>query len=143
MLDQLQPCKSSNSCTSADPTDEAALLHFPPTASMRPTVHAEICYPCRIDTHHSAISWFRWKSDYSDLDGCIGTIQAKGGVGTFYADAVNVAQSDLTTNARPGAQNVLILLSDGEANASSSNVPGGEASNQCRQAVHGSADGDP
>jgi Flp pilus assembly protein TadG len=47
------------------------------------------------------------------LSGCL---QAKGGEGTFYAQAVSAAQSALQTEGSSTAQNVIILLSDGEAN---------------------------
>lgn len=135
MLSELQPCQASNSCSTTDPIDKAALLHFPPTASMPTSGACSNLSP--VPYSNSPLSYFLvpLESNYTDLNNCIGTIQAKGGVGTFYADAIKAAQNDLIANTRSGAQNVMILLSDGEANARSSNVPSGEASNQCQQAV--------
>jgi Flp pilus assembly protein TadG len=52
----------------------------------------------------------------SGVTGCSG-IQAPGGFGTFYADAITAAQTDLTTNGRAGVQKAIIILSDGDANA--------------------------
>jgi hypothetical protein len=47
-------------------------------------------------------------------------MSAKGGDGTYYAGAIYAAQSALTAeqSANSGSQNVMIILSDGEANAS-------------------------
>lgn len=49
----------------------------------------------------------------SSLTGCLA---APGGEGTFYADAISAAQTALTSEGSTSAQNVIILLSDGEAN---------------------------
>jgi hypothetical protein len=65
---------------------------------------------------------------------CAG-LQAKGGYGTYYADVIADAQSYLTANGRSGAQKVIVFLSDGDANASSSNMPSGKATNQCHEAI--------
>ncbi|HET6607545.1 MAG TPA: pilus assembly protein TadG-related protein [Rhodopila sp.] len=67
--------------------------------------------------------------------GCTQGLDAQGGVGTYYADAITTAQNALTASGTPGAQNVIILLSDGDANAKSSNMPSGKASNQCHAAI--------
>jgi Flp pilus assembly protein TadG len=50
--------------------------------------------------------------------GCSG-LAAPGGEGTFYAQVIYQAQSDLAAeqNANPNAQNVMIILSDGDATA--------------------------
>jgi Putative Flp pilus-assembly TadE/G-like/von Willebrand factor type A domain len=75
---------------------------------------------------------------------CTG-MQAKGGVSTFYAGAIYTAQQYLEANARPNAQNVIVLLSDGDANggnmsASSkylnSNGTYPSAIDQCQQAIN-------
>jgi len=52
--------------------------------------------------------------------GCTG-IQAKGGEGTYYAQAIYAAQAALIAQqaANPGSQNVMIILGDGDMNASS------------------------
>jgi Flp pilus assembly protein TadG len=64
--------------------------------------------------------------------GCPG-VQAPGGLGTYYAAAITAAQSALTANARSGATNVIVLVSDGDA--SSGSMGSLSASNQCKQAV--------
>jgi hypothetical protein len=80
--------------------------------------------------------------------GCTG-IAAPGGQGTYYAGAIYAAQSALVAEkaANPGSQNVMILISDGDASASSSalatGTPGYSATSgiypsikqQCHQAV--------
>jgi hypothetical protein len=76
----------------------------------------------------------------SDLIGCLNTLASPGGFGTFYADAILIAQQNLVASARANTRNVIILLSDGAANASPSNmVAQGTTSpsskNQCLQAV--------
>jgi Flp pilus assembly protein TadG len=62
-------------------------------------------------------------------------LSAVGGVGTYYADVITAAQSALVASHQAGQQNVIVFLGDGDASASSSKVPPGKASNQCRQAV--------
>jgi hypothetical protein len=81
------------------------------------------------------------------VSGCAGII-AKGGVGTFFADAITQAQTLLTSTGRPNVQKAIILLSDGDAGAQSAvdisgkkltNMPTGTVlgttSNQCRHAI--------
>jgi von Willebrand factor type A domain len=75
------------------------------------------------------------KAARGGVSGCQQGLDAVGGVSTFYADAITAAQAALASSGRPTAQKVIILLSDGDANASSSNVPAGKANNQCRQAI--------
>ncbi|HEY4028928.1 MAG TPA: pilus assembly protein TadG-related protein [Caulobacteraceae bacterium] len=64
-------------------------------------------------------------------------IQAVGGVGTFFGDAVTAAQYQLqhSSNAVRGAQNVIVILSDGDAGATSANVGASKYADQCKQAV--------
>jgi len=73
-------------------------------------------------------------------------MQTPGGDGTYYAGAIYAAQSSLIAaqNANPGSQNIMIILSDGDANASSSKITGssklsgnvyGSANDQCHQAI--------
>ncbi len=79
-----------------------------------------------------------------------GGLQTPGGDGTFYAGAVYAAQSSLMAAqaANPGSQNIMIILSDGDANAQSgkmvtaSGTNVGHAGNiypslddQCHQAI--------
>jgi hypothetical protein len=58
--------------------------------------------------------------------GCTG-LQAIGGDGTFYAQAIYQAQTLLAAEktANPGSKNVLILLSDGDSNSTCSGSSGG------------------
>jgi Putative Tad-like Flp pilus-assembly len=70
---------------------------------------------------------------------CNAGLAAVGGVGTYYADVITAAQSALTANGRTGVQKVIIFLSDGDASASSSNMPTGKASNQCHEGINAAA----
>jgi hypothetical protein len=69
---------------------------------------------------------------------------APGGEGTFFAGAIYAAQASLYAQQQSNkAQNIMIILSDGDANAASSAMPGASTSsgvypstkNQCQQAV--------
>ncbi len=62
-------------------------------------------------------------------------VQAPGGVGTYYADVIKAAQAALVSTQKSGQKNVLIFLSDGDANASSSKMLSTKATNQCHQAI--------
>ena len=70
--------------------------------------------------------------------GC-GGVKAIGGVGTYFADAIAAAQAQLAaanpTPSASGIENLMFVVSDGDAGASSSNMPSGKANNQCQQAV--------
>jgi Flp pilus assembly protein TadG len=68
------------------------------------------------------------------VSGCQG-LQAPGGFGTFYADAITAAQTDLTANGRPGVQKVIILMSDGDSNASTGNMLSTKVHQQCHEAI--------
>lgn len=72
-------------------------------------------------------------------------LQAVGGMGTYYAGAFQMAQSYLAVQSatRPNSQNVIVLLSDGDANATSTNMPNASKTSgtypssidQCHQAI--------
>jgi Flp pilus assembly protein TadG len=64
-------------------------------------------------------------------NGVTGCLKAPGGEGTFYAQAISAAQTALQSEGSSTAQNVIILLSDGEANATSSNMDPTYASTAC------------
>jgi hypothetical protein len=76
--------------------------------------------------------------------GCTG-MRAVGGAGTFYAQSIYSAQSYLASESTsyPNAQNVLIILSDGDSNATSTHMPGASTTSgtypstiqQCHQAI--------
>ncbi len=65
--------------------------------------------------------------------GCAG-LQAIGGVGTYYAQVIYAAQAALVAEQAlfPTSQNVIILLSDGDANATSADMPGPQHSSGSR-----------
>jgi len=64
--------------------------------------------------------------------GCTQGLDDVGGLGTFYADAITAAQAILAdpANIRPGATNVIVLLSDGDANGNSAGT-----NNECHLAI--------
>ena len=68
------------------------------------------------------------------VSGCVG-LQAIGGVGTYFADAISAAQEEMRTRGRPEAQKVIVFLSDGDAGASSANISTSKYASQCRQGV--------
>ena len=80
--------------------------------------------------------------------GCNG-LQAVGGYGTYYAGVIYAAQAALVAESKvnPGAQNVIIILSDGDASASSSDMPKASTTSgtyvstvqECAQAVTAAA----
>jgi hypothetical protein len=67
--------------------------------------------------------------------GCSQGLDAVGGVKTYFADAITAAQNALVTNGTPDAQNVIILLSDGDANALTPNIAATKATNECHAAI--------
>lgn len=71
--------------------------------------------------------------------GCSSGVAAPGGQGTFYAGAIDVAQAQLVANSRANTKNVMIILSDGDASASTTQMGGTVTSypstQQCHQAV--------
>lgn len=67
--------------------------------------------------------------------GCGQGIAAIGGVGTFYADAITAAQTELATNGRANVQKAIVLLGDGDANASSTDMDTAKKTNQCHLAI--------
>ena len=80
--------------------------------------------------------------------GCSGMADP-GGEGTYYAGAIYAAEAALNAEqvANPGSQNVLILISDGDASASSSAMAGASTTSgtypstkqQCHQAINAAA----
>ena len=76
--------------------------------------------------------------------GCSG-MQAIGGYGTYYAQVIYAAQAALVTEQTsfPTSQNVLILLSDGDASATATDMPGSSKTSgvymssvqECHQAI--------
>lgn len=67
-------------------------------------------------------------SGFSDgTPGCAG-MRTQNNIGTYYADAIKAAQTELETNGAPNGQNAIVLLSDGDANQ-------GPSTYQCQRAV--------
>jgi len=72
-----------------------------------------------------------------------GCLKTPGGLGTYYADAITAAQSALVAEhaarvaaSQPGGQNVIVLLTDGNATSSSTQMgPLRSTSNECAAAV--------
>jgi Flp pilus assembly protein TadG len=69
-------------------------------------------------------------------------LQSVGGAGTYYASTIEQAQAALVAAndalvaaGQQPRQNVLMILSDGDANASSSNMDSAKLRNQCQQGV--------
>jgi hypothetical protein len=72
-------------------------------------------------------------------------LQAIGGKSTYYAQVIRMAQASLAAqlSANPNSQNVLVILSDGDAEASSTDMPGASTSSkvymstkqECHQAI--------
>jgi len=72
-------------------------------------------------------------------------LQVIGGYGTYYAQAITSAQAALVAEqiSFPGSKNVMIILSDGDASASSSDMPGSSptsgtymsSAQECHQAI--------
>jgi hypothetical protein len=72
-------------------------------------------------------------------------LQVVGGYGTYYAQVITAAQAQLVSeqSSFPTSQNVMILISDGDANATSAHMPGASTTSgtymstiqQCHQAI--------
>jgi len=89
----------------------------------------------RISATATTLSASSYLAKAAAAPGCTPGIQAIGGFGTYYADAITAAQTALAANGRPTIQKVIILLTDGDANASSSNMPSAKKNNQCHEAI--------
>lgn len=69
--------------------------------------------------------------------GACGGMKPVGGYGSYFADAITAAQQDLAAHGRTtgSVKKAIIILSDGDAGASATNLAAGKATNQCAQAV--------
>jgi Flp pilus assembly protein TadG len=157
----LANCGAVTNGNVANPVDEVGVMVFP---GLTNASQAQYDYACSGSRQPAIASYaappvyqvIPLSSDYrtsvaattlntsSDLviaagAGCSQGIQAVGGFGTYYADAITAAQTALAGAGRPNVQNVIILLSDGGANASSSNMPTAKKSNQCHEAITAAA----
>jgi Flp pilus assembly protein TadG len=165
LLAELAPCSSSLSSCGAvtdgnvsNPIDRVGLMVFP---GLQPN-QTQYDYDCSSSSptiqKYSASPVYQivpFSSDYRAADnssslssssnlviaarggasGCQQGLSAVGGVGTFFADAINAAESALDDDGRPTARKVIILLSDGAANAIAQNMPSNEVNNQCHEAI--------
>jgi len=157
----------------ANPGDRVALYAYPPVTAAS-AANDYNCPPLNQPTTAAYATPFpststyrivNFSSDYrtsdaaaslnsdSDLVGAVGAttstgcLQAKGGYGTYFAQAIHLAQADLRSTALPNVQNVIIVLSDGDANATNtktkSEMPGASTTsgtyvstlNECQQAI--------
>lgn len=142
------------------PVDEAALFVFPPLANAAQPVNDYNCSgknPSIASSYSAAGAVYEivpLSSDFrtsdnatalnpnSDIVRAVGgdagcpAVQAPGGLNTYYAGAITAAQNYLTANSRPGVQNMIILLTDADANANAAKMGAGlPAANECKAAV--------
>ena len=150
LLGDLDPCALNTTCSSgASPVDSVALYVFPPVLTTSATkdycsggsgnpTHEYYMVPTLNSTWTYQIIPF--STDYRNSDGATtlntssnivkaaggasgcGGIQAPGGAGTYYAQVIYTAQTDLVAQqkANPGSQNAMIILTDGNATATTS-----------------------
>jgi Flp pilus assembly protein TadG len=154
----LTSCGTVTSGNVANPVDEVGMMVFP---GLTNASQAQYDYACSGSTKPAIASYaaspvyevIPLSSDYRTSDatttplntasdlviaagaGCSQGIQAIGGFGTYYADAITAAQAALAAAGRPNVQNVIILLSDGGANATSGNMPSGKSTSECHEAI--------
>lgn len=171
LLANLSPCISASSCGTAtngnvsNPVDEVALFTFPGLSATGQTQYDTNCggtnpqiqaytYPS-----YPTYQIVNFSSDYrtstqaglagaSTLVDAVGGktncpgMQAPGGEGTYYAGVIYAAQAALVASSRPNVQNIMIVLSDGDANASSKEMTSKNSNgtypsivDQCHQAI--------
>ncbi len=172
LLHSLSPCPAGGSCTSATALDQAGLMVFPGLTSTSEAANDFTCpsknpkttsynnVPVQPVSPYQIVglsSDYRTSNTASSLNasshiviaaggGSCSGVQAPGGQGTFYAGVIDAAQAQLVASARPNTKNVMILLSDGDANANGKpgNPGSGQmagavtsypASNECHQAI--------
>jgi Flp pilus assembly protein TadG len=154
----LSNCGAVTSGNVANPVDEVGLMVFPGVTNA-----SQLAYEYDCSSSAPAIATYAaspvyqivpLSSEYRSSDtaalntgsnlvkaarggasGCAQGLAAVGGMGTYYADAITAAQTTLTTSGRADTQKVIILLSDGDANANSSKMPAGKTTNQCHEAI--------
>ena len=163
----LSTCGSATNGVVSNSVDKVAMMTFPGYQSAGQANIAVNClggvpkiapYSYPTLPIYSAVSW---SSDYrasasattlasgsnlvsasGGVTGCNG-IPAVGGYGTYYAGVIYAAQAALVAASATGVQNVMIILSDGDSQASAAAMPGASTTsgtypstkNQCAQAV--------
>jgi len=133
-------------CGSTTPTVENYATPFPSTSTYQ-VVNFSSDYRAS-DTATSLSTTSHVALAAGSKSGCSG-IQAIGGPGTYYAQVIYTAQAYLVSEqgSYSTAQNVMIMLSDGDANATSAHMPGASTTSgtypstkqQCNQAVTAAA----
>jgi hypothetical protein len=148
MLEDFSPCYTGlSSCSGQTAVDEVSVFTFPPTSTPSYDYTCPHSGSFNVSSYPDATNLSTTNlikdyeilglaSDYRTSDSASalsGTSQlvvasgytgsncglnAQGGVGTYYAGAINAAQQYLSQNSRTGADNVMILLSDGDASGS-------------------------
>lgn len=156
----LGSCGTITNGNVASPVDRVGLMVFPGVTNSVQTQYETDCSttPAPAIAKYSASPVYQvvpFSSDYRSSDsarslstgsnlviaakggsmGCTQGLSAVGGVGTYFADAITQAQSALSSDGRATARKVIILLSDGAANASLANMLPGKAVNQCHAAI--------
>jgi Flp pilus assembly protein TadG len=140
-------------CPTSNPTIEpytfpaASASSYAPSGSSTPTYQI-VGYSSDFKTSDTSSS-LSTSADYiiaiGGKSGC-NEIGNPGGEGTYYAGAINAAQASLVAEAAayPGSQNVIILISDGDAGTTTSGaLPGASTTSgtypstkqQCHQAI--------
>lgn len=163
-------CGAATGGNVANSVDRISLLTFPPvtTASAPDDYNCSGSNPTIVDyaTPFPSTSTYQilnFSSDYRTSDsatslnsgsnlvkavggksGCTG-MQAIGGVGTYYAQAIYKAQAYLAAeqSSYPASQNVMIMLGDGNSNAVAAKMPGASTTTgvypstkqECHQAI--------
>jgi Putative Tad-like Flp pilus-assembly len=157
--DGLSNCGTASGGNVANPVDEVGLFVFPGLTTASQATKDYVCptsNPSTTSYNNSPVyQIIPFASDYRTSDsaslnsssdlviatggGACSGVQAPGGQGTFYAGVIDTAQAALVANARPNTKNAMIILSDGDANASASqmtnkNTPYSQTQ-QCHQAI--------
>jgi Flp pilus assembly protein TadG len=117
-------------CTTSDPTIVAYTFPDPPTTLTLPSgdTYQVIGFSNNYKTTDATTalntaSPLAIAAGDSGVSGCSG-LQAPGGEGTYYAQAIYAAQAALVAQqtANPGSKNAMIILTDGDATACATNA---------------------
>jgi hypothetical protein len=123
----------------------AGAASYAPTTSTYQVVNFSSDYRAS-DTSASLASTSNLVQAVNGKSGCTG-MQSPGGEGTYFAGVIYAAQAALVAASVTGTQNVIILLSDGDASATTAAMTGASTSsgvypstkNQCQQAITAAA----
>ena len=120
-------CSASNPTNKAYTFPSASATTYAPSGSSTPTYQV-IPYSSDYrasDTASALSTTSNIVKAANGVSGCIG-MSAPGGEGTYIAGAIYAAQASLVAAkaAHPGSTNVMIILSDGDASSSSSDMTG-------------------